>query len=351
MAKAKIIPELPQIIKLYVDKGLSLTQISKQFPYSVHVLSSALKRKGIEIINRQNLLNFDFEKDILPAYNNGESLTSIAKKFSTTRHALSRGLKKLGITIVNTQNQTKFNENIFDYIDTEEKAYWLGFIWADGYISSKNNTFEIKLSIKDIEHLYKFNSFMQHNKNNVKTQQISFKGKTFITCRWSVVNKHLHQVLNSYGCVPNKSLVLQFPDIKIFENEGLVRHFIRGYFDGDGCISYISKNGVVQPQIVIMGTKPFLEFLNSWIRIPGYCKKSKSEAYEWRNSCNSARQLIQYLYNDCSIYLERKFKRAMFFKDHCRSTKELVELLASENGEGCDVNPVISEDSNESSTL
>lgn len=56
-------------------------------------------------------------------------------------------------------------------------------------------------------------------------------------------------------------------------------------------------------------------------------------------------------YNNYSIYLERKFKRAMFFKDHCRSTKELVELLASENGEDCDVNPVISEDSNESSTL
>ena len=56
-------------------------------------------------------------------------------------------------------------------------------------------------------------------------------------------------------------------------------------------------------------------------------------------------------YNDCSIYLERKFKRTIFFKDHCRFTKELVELLASENGEDCDVNPVISGDSNESSTL
>ena len=351
MAKATIIPELPQIIKLYVDEGLSLTQISKQFPYSVHVLSSALKRKGIEIVNRQNLLNFDFEKDILPLYNNGESLTSIAKKFNTTRQTLSRELKKLGVTIVNRQNQTKFNENIFDSIDTEEKAYWLGFIWADGYISSKDNTFEIKLSIHDINHLYKFNSFMQHNKNNVKTQQISFKGKTFLVCRWSIVNKHLHKVLNNYGCVPNKSLTLEFPNPKIFKNDGLIRHFIRGYFDGDGCISYFSKDNIVQPQIVIMVTKSFLEFLNYWIGIPGYCKKSKSEAYEWRNSCHSARQLIQYLYNDCSIYLERKFKRAMFFKDSCRSVKELTELLASENGEDCDVNPVISEDSNESSTL
>ncbi len=69
-------------------------------------------------------------------------------------------------------------------------------------------------------------------------------------------------------------------------------------------------------------------------------------------SPSSARELLNYLYNDCTIYLDRKFKRAQFFmQENCRSSQEWLELLASENGEGCDVNPVISEDSNESSTL
>ena len=57
------------------------------------------------------------------------------------------------------------------------------------------------------------------------------------------------------------------------------------------------------------------------------------------------------LYDNAAIYLDRKYKRAKFFENSCRSAKELAELLAGENGEGCDVNPVISEDSNESSTL
>lgn len=76
----------------------------------------------------------------------------------------------MGITIVNKQNMCKFNEHIFDNIDTEEKAYWLGFIFADGYISSLNakykNVFELSLSIKDLNHIKKFNSFMEYNGEN-----------------------------------------------------------------------------------------------------------------------------------------------------------------------------------------
>lgn len=61
-------------------------------------------------------------------------------------------------------------------------------------------------------------------------------------------------------------------------------------------------------------------------------------------------KFLDYLYEQASIYLDRKYKRYKIFKN-CRSKQECLELLASENGEDCDVNPVISEDSNESSTL
>lgn len=69
-------------------------------------------------------------------------------------------------------------------------------------------------------------------------------------------------------------------------------------------------------------------------------------------SQENSRILLSYLYSNCNIYLTRKYKRALFFNTkNCRSAKELAELLASENGEDCDVNPVISESSNELSTL
>ena len=69
-------------------------------------------------------------------------------------------LQENGIEVINYQNLTKFNENVFDSIDTEEKAYWLGFIFADGYISLKGNSFELSLKGSDSEHLDKFNKFM-----------------------------------------------------------------------------------------------------------------------------------------------------------------------------------------------
>lgn len=130
-------------------------------------------------------LNFDLDKDIIPLYKNGESLTKIAEKFGTSRNTLSKKLKEKGIEIINQQNKSKFNENIFDVIDSEEKAYWLGFIYADGYIDSSplddskksKYNFELSLKASDVGHLHKFNVFMEHNKNNVKINNVKCDGK------------------------------------------------------------------------------------------------------------------------------------------------------------------------------
>lgn len=174
------------------------------------------------------------------------SLTKIAKLFNTNRDTLSKHLKKAGYTVVNNQNKLKFNENVFDEINTEEKAYWLGFMYADGYIDSspldpdKKSTYKVELSLSeyDIEHLYKFNKFMQHEDNNVKVGKVKAKDKEYYRCRWGIANKHLWSSLNNLGCTPRKSLTLQFPNISIFSNDNLIVPFIRGYFDGDGCLTY-----------------------------------------------------------------------------------------------------------------
>ena len=49
---------------------------------------------------------------------------------------------------------------IFETIDTEEKAYWLGFMYADGYIGASRYSVGINLSLKDIDHLKKFCKYM-----------------------------------------------------------------------------------------------------------------------------------------------------------------------------------------------
>ena len=85
------------------------------------------------------------------------SIQFLAKKYKKDAMAISRAIKKAGYEVVNRQNLIKINEHIFDTIDTEEKAYWLGFIWADGALfkNEKANSGElsIELQLQDKEHL------------------------------------------------------------------------------------------------------------------------------------------------------------------------------------------------------
>lgn len=80
--------------------------------------------------------NLNFEELAFEFQTTPISLTKMAEREKTTRQTLSKYFKKLGIDVINKQNRCKFNEHIFDEIDTEEKAYWLSFIFADGYIGS-----------------------------------------------------------------------------------------------------------------------------------------------------------------------------------------------------------------------
>ena len=80
--------------------------------------------------------NLDIEKLAFEFQTTEISLTKMAEREGTTRQTLAKYFKGIGIEVINKQNKSKFNEHIFDVIDTEEKAYWLGFIFADGYIGS-----------------------------------------------------------------------------------------------------------------------------------------------------------------------------------------------------------------------
>lgn len=359
--------QVQNILHLYTVEELSIAKISKNLGISSYVVTRTIKENGIEIINKQNALSFNLETDIIPLYEKGISLTKIAKQFGTTRDTLSKHLKKAGYKVINHQNETKFNEHVFDSIDTEEKAYWLGFIYADGYIDftpldpNKKSRYAFELSLKgsDIEHLNKFNIFMGHNKNIVKLSYVNYNGKKCLRCRWGAVNKHLWNTLNNLGCTPRKSLTLKFPDKDIFKDSSLIRHFIRGYFDGDGCLSYMKTNHSevynYVPICSMLGTFEFLlkvkELLdNIGIKTHNILRED-SNAYRLGLSQNSSKLFINMLYNNSNIYLDRKYKRAMFFKDGCRSAEELAELLQSENGESCDANTVLNSEIKESGSV
>lgn len=195
----------------------------------------------------------------------------------------------------------------FNKIDTEEKAYWLGFLYADGCVGSKEDKIELGLAEKDLKHIEKFRDFM-----NI-TNKISYREKTK-SYRMSFRSFQCKQDLIDKGCVPKKSLILDFPN----ENQVpkyLIRHFIRGYFDGDGWFT----NTESCFQIGIIGTEKFIKgFLNS---IEDINKENKIFDVHRENGAkryvfgayDDVLNFLNWIYKNSNIYLERKYANYLDF--------------------------------------
>ena len=279
-------------------------------------------------------------KEYLQTPENERSLTKLASKCGVKRQTISKYLKEPGFDVINYQNLCKIDQTVFDSIDTEEKAYWLGFLFADGNIASKEDKLEINLSSKDIDHLNKFKKFI----NSDAKDRICKTKSGHEQCRFSVRNKHLWEELNSKGCIPNKTLILKFPDEKIFKDKSLIRHFIRGYFDGDGTIGvYNGKYGTIF-NIGIASTKSFLEDVQKYIGIKGVIKNATCNTYESKvfvlhYSSLKARRVSRYLYENCNVCLTRKYN---IYEMFCRAEEESSVLKSSKIGELCDENTEVS---------
>ena len=309
-----------KIIKAYTIDNLSVTEICRigLFPGTRHTLAKRLVEWNIPIKNRETRLQDNLE-EIIKLWKSGVSLCKLQEQFHISKKTISDKLKQLGFNIQNPQLELQFNEHIFDSIDTEEKAYWLGFIFADGNISSVKNVkkkteyiFTLSLKESDKEHLQKFNTFMEHKKDNRHYHKSKHP-----SCQWYINNYHLWNTLNSYGCVPKKSLILKFPELSIFKDQSLIRHFIRGYFDGDGCFSQDKIKSGVYPRLSLLGTLEFVEKVNSLCECSGTITEqhSANTYYNLRFNRKNSIKFMHYIYDNCTIYLDRKYSKYAVFKD------------------------------------
>jgi DNA-binding Lrp family transcriptional regulator len=267
------------------------------------------------------------------------SLTKLGSKYNIKRQTLSERFKKWGYEIVNQQNRCRLNEKAFDNIDSEEQFYWLGFIYADGNISHEGNRIEVRLSIKDKDHLEKFKNFLNLT-TEIRTGICNGNGNGF--CHLSVRNKHMWKTLNRLGCTPRKSLTLQFPSLSLFKRKENILHFIRGYVDGDGCLTtYLNHPKTsIRTELSLVGTESFLKSVNKLFKNVGYIKNKSSEnwdneAYNLSFSDVPSRKIARYLYENATIYLNRKYEK---FLEFCRIEEESSKRQSSKIGEPCDGN-------------
>lgn len=128
-----------------------------------------------------------------------------------------------------------YDENYFDEINTPEKAYFLGLLYADGCNVEHPSTGELSISLQ-IEDRIVIDKLKEEMKSDYPLniqKRIDENHKDKI--RFYVYGKHIAEALDKQGCVKRKSLILTWPTIQQVPEE-LLSHFMRGYFDGDGCI-------------------------------------------------------------------------------------------------------------------
>lgn len=189
-----------------------------------------------------------------------------------------------------------YNDSFFENIDTEEKAYWLGFISADGNIRKDFHRLRIVLKITDVEHLEKFKKDIQAD-NPV----ILIKNAAEIRIDSQRICKDLFKL----GVVPNKSLILE-PIKCLLDN--LYRHYWRGLIDGDGWCSYRNNQftiGLCGTYNICLGFKKFISQTNILTKT-NVCKMKN--IYRISYGGNPAKNIIKLLYTDCNVYLTRKYK-------------------------------------------
>lgn len=203
------------------------------------------------------------------------------------------------------------NYEYFKDIDTEEKAYWLGFIYADGNVNKAQNTLRINLQVNDSNHLVKLNKSIGGN-FSVRIYDEVHKDKSYPMSQILIYSTSMVKDLMSYGVFPNKTDKIIFPDLP----ENLIRHFIRGYFDGDGSICERKHKKRLSDLACSFscGSMLFLEKLREILyqnNIKSYIVQDKrgNKASLSLAGLTNPDVFLHYMYDNATIYLDRKYNK------------------------------------------
>lgn len=221
----------------------------------------------------------------------------------------------------------------FDVIDTEEKAYWLGFMTADGWISKNDvgnaGVIGIELQYNDINHLRKFNKSINGNykiTDRWRACPISTNpDKLNHICVIRVFSIIMYDSLEKLGFSNNKSYDFTIPTIR----NDLIRHYLRGYFDGDGCFCLSNKSfgvGFITASMLLKdGIIDICKNAGIDIHDYSYVNEYGKIMYTPQVTKNSEKiKLLDYIYKDATIYLDRKYKKYLKAKVKYSTTEGLA---------------------------
>lgn len=314
MSKKCTYETINKIINLYLE-GYSAKDIGNKLELHPATILKYLKQNDIAI--RKTKITQGMIDCVCQEYQNGLSQEEVAKNNKTSSVTVRRILKENGIPIRKQEEWLRhydLDQEYFDVVNTQNKAYFLGFMYADGNVSKENNCIQLGLQARDLHILESFKKelkcmnkplyFDQRSKNNPNHKDIF---------SLMIKSEHMHNSLCKLGVVPQKSHIITYP---FFLDKYLHRHFIRGVMDGDGCIHATNLSNEKEIRAVdICVTQDFCNGLKKIIEsnLDIHCSvilsNKKSKIYKTvisgRNQCI---KFLDWIYDDAELFLYRKYE-------------------------------------------
>jgi len=256
------------------------------------------------------------QKEIVKKYkNNKQTIRSLSIEYNVPRYIISKLVKLNNIFYKHGYYNIKYtlDDTVLDKINTEEKAYFLGFFYADGYNYEKFNKIKVVIADQDRKILDNFKTLFKTDRPILRHQ---CKVKNAQLSNMLIISsKKLSSRLSELGAPQAKSYKIRFPK---FLRKDLIRHFIRGYFDGDGGLSLVAINNVYL-SLSIISNKYFIKQLSDKLYEYNF---NHSRTIEKRNirlsyitmKTGDTVPFLEWLYKDASIFLARKYDKFLKFK-------------------------------------
>jgi len=244
------------------------------------------------------------ESEICKLYKQGNSINKIAQLSGIYKKKIRDILTENNIKIRKINYTYNYDENFFQLIDSEEKAYFLGFITADGSLHNKRTYLSIEINNQDISILKSFQKSIQSN-HKIYHRTRTHKSGSQSKMSNLVINGKIHSDLIKLGIKPNKTKTIKWNDVTKNIPKKLLHHFVRGYFDGDGW--FVSTRYAYG---FISGSEDFISGLANYLEKQkclsnGY-RSIKSGYHIQVNGRLKYLNFHKLIYEDATIFCERK---------------------------------------------
>lgn len=320
--RPKLTPLQKQDVGARYKAGATCSQLAEVFGVSPATIRAALIDLGIERNVHFRNLSAEEVVEVRRRHDAGESSYKIAASLGVSRPAISSWIKTLKAAEAGEPSRRSrreassrytCNHSFFDAIDTEEKAYILGFIAADGCINDGYESPELTIVLKgsDAPHLFRIAETMGMTRP-VRT----YNQKGYEIARLALRSEQIISSLATHGVVPRKTFSFGWPSL----DYPMYRHFLRGFIDGDGCWFLGPLRGVQktrQLSFSLIGNEKIIPLVVGYLKStvdaptprlsPRYKKNGNLSTLTFRYDGNAmCHRLANLLYEDATIYLPRK---------------------------------------------